>query len=93
MLLDNAPAFQLDYNSRRPAFTCEIAKQIAAPALFLAGDRSPLGLQRIAEKAAGCLKSAKFIRIADATHWIPHDQPWKFNEALLAFLANHETTR
>src|SRR5688572_31823986 len=24
-LLDNAPAFQLDYNSRRPAFTCEIA--------------------------------------------------------------------
>jgi pimeloyl-ACP methyl ester carboxylesterase len=93
MLLDNAPAFQLDYNSRRPAFTCEIAKQIAAPALFLAGERSPLGLQRIAEKAAGCLKSAKFIRIPDATHWIPHDQPWEFNEALLAFLANYETTR
>lgn len=89
-LLDNALAFQLDYNSRRLPFTCEIARQITAPALFLAGERSPLGLQRIAEKAAGCLKSARFVRIPDATHWIPHDQPQKFNEALLAFLAHYK---
>lgn len=90
MLLDNVPAFQLDYNSRRLPFTCDVAKKIAAPALILAGDRSPLGLQRIAEKAAGCLMSAKFVRIPDATHWIPHDQPQKFNEALLDFLANYK---
>src|SRR5688500_16482444 len=89
-LLDNAPAFQLDYNSRRPAFTCEIAGQITAPALFLAGELSPPGLQRVAEKATGCLKSARFVRILDATHWIPHDQPQKFNEALLDFLSNHK---
>lgn len=88
-LLDNAPAFQLDYNSRRPAFTCEIAGQITAPALFLAGERSPPGLQHVAGKAASCLKSAKFLRIPDATHWIPHDQPQKFNDALLDFLANY----
>lgn len=89
-LLDNARAFQLDYNSRRPAFICEIAGQITAPALFLAGERSPLGLQHIAEKAAGCLKNVKFVRIPQATHWIPHDQPQKFNEALLGFLAHYK---
>jgi non-heme chloroperoxidase len=91
-LLDNAPAFQLDYNSRRLPFTCEIAGQITAPALFLAGERSPPGLQRIAAKAAGCLKSARFVRIPKATHWIPHDQPQKFNEALLGFLAHYKQT-
>lgn len=89
-LLDNAPAFQLDYNSRRLPFTCEIAGQISMPALFLAGERSPLGLQHIAEKAAGCLKNAKFVRIPQATHWIPHDQPQKFNEALLGFLSHYK---
>jgi len=90
MLLDNVPAFQLDYNSRRLPFTCDVAKKITTPALILAGERSPQGLQRIAEKTAGCLKSAKFVRILDATHWIPHDQPQKFNEALLDFLSNHK---
>jgi pimeloyl-ACP methyl ester carboxylesterase len=46
-------------------------------------------LQRVAETTAGCLKAGEFVRIPPATHWIPHDQPQKFNEALHAFLARH----
>jgi hypothetical protein len=52
MLLVNVPAFQLDYNSRRPPFTCEDARRVAAPALVVFGGRSPIGLQRIAETTA-----------------------------------------
>lgn len=89
-LLDNAPAFQLDYNSRRLPFTCEIAKQIKAPALVLAGEQSPPGLQHIAKKTAECLESARFVRIPDATHWIPHDQPQKVNKAIIDFLIGYK---
>lgn len=46
-------------------------------------------LQRVAETTAGCLKAAEFVRNPQATPWIPHNQPQKFHEALLAFLARH----
>lgn len=86
MLLDNVAAFQLDYYARRLPFTCEIAAKITAPALVVSGDQSPL--QSIAKKTANCLKNARFVTISKATHWIPHDQPQKFNEALLGFLVS-----
>jgi pimeloyl-ACP methyl ester carboxylesterase len=89
MLLDNVMAFQLDFSSRRLPFTCDDARRITTPALVFAGQRSTPGLQLIAETLAGCLKEAKFVRIQKATHWIPHDQPQKFNRALLAFLEQH----
>jgi pimeloyl-ACP methyl ester carboxylesterase len=89
MLLDNALAFQLDFSSRRLPFTCDEARRITTPALVFAGERSTPGLQLIAETLAGCLNQAKFVRIRNATHWIPHDQPQKFNRALLAFLEQH----
>jgi pimeloyl-ACP methyl ester carboxylesterase len=87
MLLTNVPAFQLDYNSRRSPFTCDDARRIEVPVLVLAGDRSAMGLQRIAEAAARCIKGARFVRIPQATHWMQHDQAKAFNEAVLAFLA------
>jgi len=88
MLLENVSAFRMDYTARRLPFTCEMAAKITAPALVVSGDQSPL--QRIAEKTAACLKNAKFVSISKATHWIPHDQPQKFNEVLLDFLAHHK---
>jgi pimeloyl-ACP methyl ester carboxylesterase len=87
MLLANVPAFQLDYNSRRPSFTCDDAGRVAVPVLILSGARSSMGLQRIAETAAHCMKAARFVRIPKATHWMQHDQAQAFNEAVLAFLA------
>ncbi len=89
MLLENVPAFQLDFTSRRLPFTCEVAGQITAPALVLAGDQGDPFLQRVAEKTAVCLKNARFVSISKATHWIPHDQPQKFNQVLLDFLASY----
>jgi pimeloyl-ACP methyl ester carboxylesterase len=86
MLLENATAFELDFNSQRPPFTCEDAKNISVPVLVLAGDQSPMGLQRIAETTAKCIQGAKFVRIPRATHWVQHDQPQMFDEEVLAFL-------
>jgi non-heme chloroperoxidase len=87
MLLSNVQAFQLDYNSRRPPFTCEDVGRVAAPALVVYGGRSPPGLQRIAETTARCMKSAKIVKIPQATHWVQRPHAGAFNEAALAFLA------
>ena len=90
MLFDNVSAFQLDFNSQRPPFTCEDAQKISVPVLVLAGNQSPMGLQRIAETTAQCVKGARFVRIPQATHWMQHDQPKLFNNELMSFLANKE---
>jgi non-heme chloroperoxidase len=87
VLLANVPAFQLDYNSRRTPFTCEDAGRVAAPALVVYGGRSPPGLQRIAETTARCMKSARLVKIPQATHWVQRPHAQAFNEAALAFLA------
>ena len=89
MLLANVQAFQLDYNSRRPPFTCDDAGRVAVPALILSGGRSPMGLQRIAEAAARCIEVARFVSIPGATHWMQHDQAQAFTDAVLAFLAQN----
>jgi len=89
MLLANVPAFQLDFTSRRSPFTCDDARRVAVPVLILSGDRSPMGLQRIAEAAARCIKAARLVRIPQATHWMQHDHAQAFNDAVLAFLAGH----
>jgi len=87
MLLANVPAFQLDFSSRRPPFTCDDARRVAVPVLVISGERSPLGLQRIAEEAARCMKTARLVRISQATHWLQSDHAQAFNDAVLAFLA------
>ena len=87
MLLANVPAFQLDYNSRRTPFTCEDAGRVVAPVLVGYGGRSPPGLQRIAETTARCMKSAKAVKIPEATHWVQRPHARAFNEAALDFLA------
>ena len=55
--------------------------------LFLSGDQSAMGLQRIPEAAARCIKGARFVSITQATHWMQHDHAEAFNDAALAFLS------
>lgn len=86
MLLANVPAFQLDFSTRRPPFTCDDARRVAVPVLVVSGERSPLGLQRIAEETARCMKTARLVRIPQATHWLQSDHAQAFNDAVLAFL-------
>ena len=90
MLMANVAAFQLDFNSRRAPLTCDDAKKITVPVLVLAGDQSPMGLQRIAETTAGCIKGANFAKIPNATHWMQLDQPQLFNNQVLAFLEHNK---
>jgi pimeloyl-ACP methyl ester carboxylesterase len=87
MLVANVAAFQLDFSSRRPPLTCDDARRVAVPVLIVSGDRSPMGLQRIAEGAARCMKTARLVVIPQATHWMQTDHAQAFNDAVLAFLA------
>jgi pimeloyl-ACP methyl ester carboxylesterase len=89
MLLTNVPAFRLDFNSKRPPFTCDDAGRLMVPVLVVSGGRSALGLQRIAETAARCMKGAKLVTIPEATHWLQHDHAREFNDAVLVFLAEN----
>ena len=89
MLMANVQAFQLDFTAPRPVLTCDDAQRVSVPVLVLSGDRSPLGLQRIAEAAANCIPKAGLVKIAGATHWVQHDHPEEFNAAVLSFLATH----
>jgi pimeloyl-ACP methyl ester carboxylesterase len=87
MLFSNVQAFQLDFTSRRPSFTCDDARRISVPVLIVTGDRSAMGLQRIAEAAARCMKVAGLVKIYQATHWMQYDHAKLFNDAVLTFLA------
>jgi pimeloyl-ACP methyl ester carboxylesterase len=87
MLIANVHAFQLDYTSRRPVFSCDDARRVAVPVLVLSGSRSPFGLQRIAAATANCIAKARLITIPGATHWMQHDHAQEFNAAVLGFLA------
>jgi pimeloyl-ACP methyl ester carboxylesterase len=87
MLLTNVPAFRLDFTSRRPPFSCNDAGRVTVPVLVVSGGRSALGLQRIAESAARCIKGSKLVTLPEATHWLQHDHAQAFNDAVLAFLA------
>jgi len=46
-----------------------------------------MGLQRLAETAARCIKGARFVSIPQATHWMQHDHAEAFNYAALTFLS------
>ena len=89
MLFANVPAFQLDFTAPRPVLSCDDARKVLVPVLVLSGDRSPLGLQRIAGATANCIAKARLLKIPGATHWLQHDHAEEFNAAVLAFLANH----
>jgi pimeloyl-ACP methyl ester carboxylesterase len=89
MLLANIAAFELDFTSSRPPFVCDDARRIAAPTLVVAGGQSAMGLQRIAETLARCLKTDKLVKIPAATHWMESDHPQAFNDAVLSFLENN----
>jgi len=89
MLLANVAAFQLDFGSPRPPFNCDDARLVEAPTLVIAGGRSAMGLQRIAETLARCLKAGQLAKLPTATHWMQSDQPQAFNEAVLGFLSKH----
>ena len=89
MLMANVAAFELDFQSARPRFTCEDARQIGAPSLVVSGSRSAAGLQRISEVLASCLQAGSLLKIPQATHWLQADHAEVCNAAVVDFLAKH----
>jgi pimeloyl-ACP methyl ester carboxylesterase len=89
MLMANIAAFELDFQSPRPRFTCDDARQIGAPSLVVSGSRSAAGLQRISEVLAQCLKVGSLLKIPQATHWLQADHAQVFNNAVVDFLGKH----
>lgn len=59
---------------------------IAAPALFLGGDRTPLAERTVVERLAGALPHAERVRFPDAGHMGPITHAAAVNAAIVAFL-------
>jgi pimeloyl-ACP methyl ester carboxylesterase len=91
MMLDNAPPHVADAtSSRRPVFTCDMARRISAPTLVTNGERSPEFFHRIVDELERCLPNRTRMYISGASHTVPSENPQAYDKAVLAFIANHQ---
>ena len=87
MMRDNAPPHVADAKStRRPAFTCDMARRISSPTLVTNGERSPEFFHRIADELERCLPNRTRVFIPGASHTVPSENPQAYDEAVLAFI-------
>ncbi|OAF02543.1 hypothetical protein AYJ54_26540 [Bradyrhizobium centrolobii] len=91
MMSDNALSAVADVISSRPrpVFTCDMAKRISAPTLVTNGEHSPEFFQRIVDELERCLPQRTRVKIPDSSHTVPGEAPHAYDEAVLAFIANH----
>jgi len=88
---DNAASYLADGMTKRPraAFTCDMAKAVAAPVLLSNGERSQNFFFRIIDQLEACLPNSERIVVADSSHTVPSENPDAYDRAVLAFLAKH----
>jgi non-heme chloroperoxidase len=88
---DNAASYLADATTKRPraAFTCDMAKAIAAPVLLSNGERSQNFFFRINDQLEACLPNSERIVIAVSSHTVPSENPDAYDQAVLTFLAKH----
>jgi epoxide hydrolase 4 len=60
--------------------------RIAVPALVVWGDRDVAGEPYLAEASAKLCANAQVVHLADASHWVVHDEPEKVAALILDFL-------
>ena len=91
MNADNAASYLADATTQRPraAFTCDMARAIAAPVLLSNGARSQRFFFRIIDQLAACLPNSEKIVVAQSAHTVPSENPDAYDQAVLAFLARH----
>jgi len=91
MNADNAASYLADATTKRPraAFTCDMARAIAAPVLLSNGARSQPFFFRIIDRLAACLPNSERIVVAQSSHTVPSENPDAYDQAVLAFLALH----
>jgi non-heme chloroperoxidase len=88
---DNAASYLADATTKRPraAFTCDMAKTIAAPVLLSNGERSQNFFFRINDQLEACLPNSERIVVAGSSHTVPSENPDAYDRAVLTFLAKH----
>jgi non-heme chloroperoxidase len=91
MNADNAASYLADATTKRPraAFTCDMAKAIAAPVLLSNGERSQHFFFRINDQLIACLPNSERIVVAQSSHTVPSENPDAYDQAVLTFLAMH----
>ena len=91
MNADNAASYLADATTKRPraAFTCDMARAIAAPVLLSNGARSQPFFFRIIDRLAACLPNSERIVVAQSSHTVPSENPDAYDQAVLAFFAVH----
>jgi pimeloyl-ACP methyl ester carboxylesterase len=73
-------------DSSVPPFTCEDARRIQAPTLFLRGELSRAGARANAETWQKCRPGAEHAVLQEASHGLQMQNPAGFNEIVLKFL-------
>jgi non-heme chloroperoxidase len=88
---DNSASYLADATTKRPraAFTCNMAKAIAAPVLLSNGERTQDFFLRINAQLQACLPNSERIVITASSHTVPSENPDAYDRAVLRFLAEH----
>ena len=64
-------------------------KRITTPTLVIWGDRDTALDASLAEDSAALCDDVRIQHIADATHWLHHEEPTQVDGLLRSFLARH----
>lgn len=72
-----------------PELTCSALGAISAPALVMGTEHGMPYSRRIVERVAKCIPDARTVILPSVTHFVSYQAPSVFNEAMLAFLAEH----
>jgi non-heme chloroperoxidase len=88
---DNAASYLADATTKRPraAFTCNMAKEIAAGVLLSNGERSQNFFFKINDQLEACLPNSERIIVAGSAHTVPSENPDAYDQAVLRFFAKH----
>jgi esterase len=86
MLRDNAATLLGQIKEQRAPFARADAEAIRAPALLIAGERSPASFHHILDGLESALRDSRRVVIPNASHASNVDNPKAFEREVLAFL-------
>ena len=88
--LENARTLSWQFSPlTRASITCAQLRQLAVPVTITKGERTRAYFRPVAESVHRCIRGSSLVTIPGAQHGAPSQAPVLFNQALLAFLANH----
>ncbi len=90
MFRDNAWTVKgMEEEQRRP-LSCREFGILNKPVLLIGGEKSPTRYGQVLDVVEPCLKQARRVTIANASHGMHRMNPAAFNSAVMQFLGQHE---